>query len=368
MKIGFVVTDLFQMGGVERVVLLLSRIFCDILHHEVTIFSCLSRPGEGKLFFECPDKVKIVHLSKNLDPDSWLVKNSFSQKTFLKLRVLSELKKYQKDHPHDILISTICWCNCLLPFFGKPSKIIACDHCSFKFVPWLYRMVSRICYPHLDALVSLTERNLQLYTFVKKQKQFVVPNPCSFVSSEQSSCQKRQIICFARFTYQKGLDELLQIAATLKDQIPDWQISIYGSGEDENSLLDLRKNLNLEEFVHFHPATNQVKEKLCESSMYVMTSRFEGLPMTLIEAQLCGVPIVSYDCDCGPSDIINNDVDGCLIPYGNQEAFVQAVVKLANDEDLRRRFGAAAKINSQRFAPEKIAEIWQQLFDRLMQS
>ena len=114
MKIGIVVTDLFQLGGVERVVLLLSRIFCDILGHEVTIFSCLSSSGAGKLFFECPDQVKIVHLSENLDPDSRLVKNSFFTENFSQVpgfvgvEKISEKSSARYTDFHRMLVQLFC--------------------------------------------------------------------------------------------------------------------------------------------------------------------------------------------------------------------------------------------------------------------
>ena len=368
MKIGFVVTDLFQMGGVERVVLLLSRIFCEQLHHEVTIFSCLSRPGQGKLFFECPDKVKIVHLSENLDPDSWLVKNSFSQKTFLKFRVLSELKKYQKDHPHDILISTVCWCNCFVPFFARNAKTIACEHGSFSAVPLPYRWASRLFFRFSDAAVFLTAGNAENYTFVRQNKKFVIPNPLSFMPEQSSDCSAKRMISLTRFTHEKGNDMLLMIAAKLKNIIPDWRIDVFGAGADEELIKEQAEKLDLGGFLYFNTPTANAQAELLQSSLYILYSRSEGLPMVLLEAQTCGVPAISFACGHGPGAIINDNTDGLLVPPNDTDAFVQAVVKLANDEDLRRRFGSAAKINSQRFAPEKIAEIWQQLFDRLMQS
>lgn len=365
MKIGIIVTDLYQLGGVERVALLLGKIFTEFLQHEVTIFSCFTRPGKGSAFFECSDKIKIVHLSEKLDPESWLVKNSFSQKTLLKYRVLKELKKYLKDNPQNAVITTVCWCNCFISFFCKPAKAIGCDHGSFKAIPWIYRMLCRIFYRRLDVLLSLTGRNLQHYTFVNKRKQFVMPNPCSFSCDEQSSYQNKKIVCLARFSHEKGIDTLLYIAAKLKERIPDWTLDIYGSGEEKELLFDLSAKLNLQKFVNFHPATQQAKEKLCTSSIYVMSSRSEGLPMTLLEAQVCGLPIVSFDCDCGPSDIITDGVDGFLIPPGDLDGFADAVVKLANNEELRQKFGAAAKENSKRFSPEKISVLWKTMFDSL---
>ena len=365
MKIGIVVTDLFQLGGVERVALLLGKIFCGILHHEVTIFSCMSYPGQGKLYFECPDGIKIVHLSEKLDPDSWLVKSSFSQKTFLKYKVLSELKKYQKKNPQDILISTVCWSNCFLPFFKGKAKNIACEHGAFSAIPLPYRWASRLFFRFSDAVVLLTEGNAENYTFVRKNKKFVIPNPLSFMPEQTSNCSGKRILSLTRFTHEKGNDMLLTIAAELKKTIPDWRIDVFGAGQDEKILKSRAEKLGLENFIYFHTPTTNAEQEFLQSSVYILYSRSEGLPMVLLEAQACGVPAVSFACGHGPGAIITDNKNGFLISPGNINEFVQAVVKLARDEDLRRQFGAAAKLNSQRFAPEKIAEIWQNLFNDL---
>ena len=366
MKIGIIVTDLYQLGGVERVALLLGKIFTEILHHEVTIFSCLTRPGKGSAFFECSDKIKIVHLSEKLDPESWLVKSSFSQKTFLKFRILSELKKHCQNSAPDILISTVCWCNCFLPFYKNSAKNIACEHGSFSAIPLPYRWASWLFFRFSDAVVLLTESNAANYTFVKPEKRFVIPNMLSFVPEQVSTCTAKRILSLTRFTHEKGNDMLLEIAARLKKFIPDWQIDFFGAGTDEAILKARADELELNGFLHFHAPTANARQELLKSSIYILYSRSEGLPMVLLEAQACGVPAVSFACGHGPGAIISDNTDGILVPPENIDEFVQAVTTLANDEALRKKFGSAAKLNSQRFSPEKIAALWQSLFEKLL--
>ena len=365
MKIGFIIDNVYQLGGVERVASLLCRIFSENLQHEVTLFSTFTRPGEGSAVFEYSDKIRIVHLSEKLDPDSWLVKNSFSQKTLLKYAVLSQLKKQLKLHPQDILISTVCWCNCFLPFFKGKARNIACEHGSFDAIPTPYRWASKLFFRFSDAAVFLTAGNAGNYTFISPEKRFIIPNPLTFMPESSSDCTAKRILSLTRFTHEKGNDILLAIAAKLKEIIPDWQIDVFGAGSDEAAIKQRAAELDLNGFVHFHSPTANAAAELMNSSIYILYSRSEGLPMVLLEAQACGLPAVSFACGHGPGELINHNTNGVLVPPGDVDKFVQAVVKLANDENLRQKYGAAAKLNSQRFAPEKIAEKWQQLFDKL---
>ena len=368
MKIGFVVNDITQLGGVERVVAILSTCFAEKAGHEVTIFSCLSRQDNEEKYFDFSVKgISIIHLAKDIAPDSWIFKNPFSKPTFLKYLILKKIKSYLTNNPLEIIISTSCWSNCFLPFFSNGAKVVACDHGAFNFIPWIYRCISRICYPFADAVVSLTARNLKNYTFIKEDKKYIIPNMQSFFSDTVSLCENKTLITVTRFSYQKGVDTQLHIAARLKEQLPDWRMDIYGAGEDEEKLLALRKKLDLEDFVHFYPPTTEIKEKLCNAGIYILSSRFEGLPMVLLEAQICGLPSVAFDCDCGPADIISDGEDGYLIPQNDIDAFANAVVKLAKNDKLRKAFGKQAKKNSERFAPEKILQMWQTLFTKLVE-
>ncbi len=366
MKIAFVMTDINQLGGVERVVALLSEIFVEKLGHQVTILSCESRYTNTETPITYPfDKIKVVHLSQQWDSDSFVINNSLSQKTLFKYCLLRNIKQYLRKNPQDIILGTVCWQNCFLPFFSNGAKVAACDHGAFNFIPWIYRMIARICYPFCDALISLTNGNLSHYSFMPDNKKFVIPNPVSFCTDKRSSCENKSFLTLARFTEEKGLDIQLQIAAKIKDHLPDWRMDIYGEGEDEEKLKCLSKQLGLENFVCFHPATHQVEEKLLQSSIYVMSSLHEGFGMVLLESQICGVPPVSFDCTYGPSDIITDGKDGFLIPMGDTDLFAQKLILLARDEKLRKEMGKNAQISSLRFSEDKIAKLWQNLFEKL---
>ena len=365
MKIGIVIDNVYQVGGVERVASLLCRMFSENLQHEVTLFSTFTRPGEGLPAFKYSDQIRIVHLSENIDKNSWLVTNSFSQKTFLKYAVLSQLKKQLKNHPQDILISTVCWCNCFLPFFKGKAKNIACEHVSFEAIPLLYRWASRLFFRFSDAAVFLTQGNAEKYTFMPAEKRFVIPNALSFMPEKSSDCTAKRIISLTRFSHEKGNDILLEIAARLKNLIPDWHIDVFGAGSEEAELKKHAQKLNLDDFLTFNAPTANAAEELLTSSIYLLYSRSEGLPMALLEAQSCGLPAVSFACGYGPGAIITNNVDGFLIAPGNIDDYVQAVVTLAHDDELRKKFGATARLNSQRFTPERIAAMWKDLFEKL---
>ena len=97
-----------------------------------------------------------------------------------------------------------------------------------------------------------------------------------------------------------------------------------------------------------------------------MSSRYEGLPMVLLEAQAAGLPIVSFDCKCGPKDVIENGVDGFLVEDGDIEQLAQKLVVLMQDANLRKQMGSAAYAHSERYSEERIMKQWTDLFDEVM--
>lgn len=124
--------------------------------------------------------------------------------------------------------------------------------------------------------------------------------------------------------------------------------------------------LGLEKSFLLKGAVKNIQDKYLESSIYIMSSRYEGLPMVLLEAMACGLPVVSFDCPCGPKDIIRDNEDGFIIKFGNIEKMAEKIEELIFNEEKRKLFGKNAKNNVRRFSENEIMNRWKELFENLI--
>ena len=216
-----------------------------------------------------------------------------------------------------------------------------------------------------DRFVVLTEEDATLWGALPNLR--VIPNPLPFYSDSPSDCSAHQLLAMGRYDEQKHFDLLIDLWAQLAPDYPDWRLVIAGDGKLRPELTAQVERLGLKSVELMRP-THQVQELYRASSIYTMTSRYEGLPMVLIEAQQMGLPIVSFACPCGPRDVITDGVDGYLLEVGDHAGFIQALRRLMDSEAERQRMGAAARIASERYDLEHIMKSWLALFDELVHS
>lgn len=194
----------------------------------------------------------------------------------------------------------------------------------------------------------------------------VIPNPLSFFPDESATLTNKKVIAVGKQSFQKGYDRLLQSWKIVQTHCPDWQLSIYGKLDASQGLEQQAQALGIADSVTFYEPEKDIQAKYLESSLYVFPSRFEGFGMVLIEAMACGVPCVSYDCPCGPRDIITEGSDGYLIENGNIDQFATKMLTLLQNDDLRNQMGKNAKQNVKRYLPEIIVKQWDELFKSLV--
>jgi len=195
----------------------------------------------------------------------------------------------------------------------------------------------------------------------------VIPNALSFYPETISSCEKKRAIAVGRLVYEKGFDILIDIWATLAKHLPDWELNIFGSGNQKEALQTRIKSLKLESAVHIHEPVKDIIGQYLEHSMLLFPSRYlEALPMALLEAESCGLPLVAFDAPCGPKDIIEDGKNGFLIPAGDNEAFAKRIIELAQSENLRKSMGKTARNHSLQYNEERIMKEWLDLFSRLL--
>ena len=220
---------------------------------------------------------------------------------------------------------------------------------------------------HYDRFVVLTEEDRTAWQRPGVDNIVVIPNAQTFPCTVQATLDHRRVIALGRNTPQKQFDALLRAWSLVAGRNPGWRLAIIGSG-DKQDLARLADRLGISASVDLGEATRDVQGELLRSSAFALTSRYEGLPMILIEAMSCGVPVVSFACRSGPTDIIRDGQDGFLVPAGDVAGFARRLQALMSDPALRQAMGDAAFHNVRRFDEATVMHQWLDLFERLVRT
>ena len=376
-KIVYCTPALYMAGGVERVLTLKANYFAEHYGYDITI---ILTEGEGKsLFYPLSKNVKVVNLNIGFE-ELWTC--SFIKKIFVYLKKQYLFKKLLKQElmriRPDITVSLLRREINFLTSIKDGSKKIGelhvnranyrnFEHGDTNVIKdlfarfWMRSLVSKL--KRLDKFVVLTEEDF--YNWPELNNVVVIPDPLTFSSSTYSPLTEKRVIAVGRYVYQKGFDLLLKAWAIVEKECPDWMLTIVGQGERSQyeTLIDElkidRNNCKL-----LGPA-EQIQDEYMNSSLLVMSSRFEGFGMVLIEAMTCGLPVISFDCPCGPKDIIQDHVDGLLVEKGNIDKLAEAIIWMIQHPEQRKAMATKAIENVQRFRMDQIAEQWKSLFTAL---
>ena len=172
--------------------------------------------------------------------------------------------------------------------------------------------------------------------------------------------REKTVIAVGRVTEVKRFDLLTEQFINMHPQAPDWKLKIIGDGEDMPKLRKLVADNQAEGYIELCGKKDNflVEQEMCKASIFAMSSRSEGLPYVLLEAQSCGLPIVAYDVRVGPGFIVHDGVDGFLVKEGDRQAYEDALLRLINDETLRQNMGAEALKCTAAFSKESVAKKW----------
>ncbi|WP_406333518.1 glycosyltransferase family 4 protein [Streptomyces sp. NBC_00203] len=224
----------------------------------------------------------------------------------------------------------------------------------------------RETYPRLDAVAVLTERDREEYEGLLPGTRVVrIPNAVHSLDQVPALPQSKIAVAAGRLFPQKGFDMLIPAWAKLVESYPDWQLRIYGSGEKKAKLRALIEEHHLYNHVFLMGHTDRLDDELAKASFYVLSSRFEGLPMVMIEAMSHSLPVVSFDCPTGPADVLTHGVDGLLVPPEDPDALADAMARLMADERLRAAMGVAAVLTAASYGPDAVHHRWEALFTEL---
>lgn len=182
----------------------------------------------------------------------------------------------------------------------------------------------------------------------------------------RAKLESKTAIAVGRLTYQKGYDRLIKAWKIVAEEYPDWHLNIYGDGELYNELLEEIQKEDLLNKITLNASVSDIESVYLNSSFLILSSRYEGLPMVLLEAFAYGLPVVSYTCKCGPRDVISNMIDGLLIEEGDIMALANGIKQMISDSSLRKNMGKNALQKSKKFSQNVVMNQWVTLFENLI--
>jgi glycosyltransferase involved in cell wall biosynthesis len=280
------------------------------------------------------------------------------------------LLRFLRSVRDGVLVSTRPGLNMAVARFVRPSVVrVGQEHMNLhrhrKYRPELLESMAGH-YGRLDAFVTLTDGDADAYRALlgSRVRILAIPNAVP-PPGVRADLDGKLVAAAGRLTGQKGFDRLIRAFRKVADQRPDWHLRIFGQGDGQAALQTLIDDLDLAGNVRLMGFTTRLPHEMASASIYAMSSRFEGFPMVLLEAMACGLPPVSFDCPTGPRDLIDDGLDGVLIPNGDVDAFATGLLGLMENDPKRRAMGAAALGKSQQFTPTAIAQRWTDLFTAL---
>ncbi|MDG9715415.1 glycosyltransferase family 4 protein [Streptomyces sp. DH24] len=240
------------------------------------------------------------------------------------------------------------------------------EHLTLDNHPARLRTTMRRAYRGLDVLTTVTEADAAAYRRKMRLpgvRVEALPNSVPDAALPAADGDAKVVIAAGRLVPVKRYDLLVDAFSLVAAEHPDWQLRIYGKGEEHARLRHLIHRLDLCDNALLMGAAAPMEAEWVKGSIGVAASSFEPFGMTIVEAMRCGLPVVSTDCPHGPREIIEDGVDGRLVPVGDRDALGGALLELVRDDERRRRMGAAAVRNAARFAPVPVVEQAERLIE-----
>lgn len=359
-KICFLVEYLTYIGGGERVYTNLANTFIKN-GYEVTILSIES--GE-KTYYPLDKNIKIKSL-KIRKEKYYNEKNRKVKDAIYTLHIKRSIEKELKECSYNAVISIGCNMNLILSLIKvKDILKIGTEHTGYNSVNLILKIARKILYKSLDKLIILTEIDKNNYKkFLHQSKIEIIPNQLTFYPPVCAELKNKKIVNVGSLSYSKNQEKLLELFKRFSEISKEWTLDIYGSGKLKIELENKIKDLGLENKVFLKGNTEKIKEVLLDASIFCLTSRYEGFPMVLLEAMACGLPCVAFDCPTGPKEIVINNKTGFLVGVGDDKTYLEKMIILSENIDLRLKMGQESRKKSLYYSEEEVFKQWKKILD-----
>lgn len=377
MKIVYIIGGLHAPNGMSQV--LSQKVNYLAKHTDNEIYIVLTEKANQPFYYQLEKNVNIINFDLNFDE---LDTMPVIRKMFFYIQKQQKYKRLLSDYltglKADIVVSAMRRDINFLNDIKDGSRKIGEMHfnksnyrefnkpflpqCLNEFITdkWRGKLIKEI--KRLNKFIVLTHEDKN--EWFELDNIAVIPNPISCLPDKVSVCTNPKVIAAGRYTWQKGFDMLIESWTLVNQKYPDWELHIYGTGDNQTYQSSADKK-GLNKSVICHTSTSVLMEKFQDSSIFVLSSRYEGFGLVIVEAMGTGLPCVSFACPCGPKDIIADGKNGYLVEPNNVEALAERICHLIENGGLRKEMGKNARKRAEDFTEEKIMRQWIDLFENI---
>lgn len=359
-KIAYIVDGMYNSAGMERVITTKANALCQWF--DITI---ITRDQQGRQpFFPLDARIRMVDVGAR-DKHTYRMK----------------LEPLLKQEHFDICISTGGLEFYFLYAIHDGSRKIFEFHFSYDISRvwmgpqmhgiklWLFSNLQkwrriRIA-RHYDYMVVLCKADYQKWRRWCPQVSYIY-NPLTIAPTANSPCTSPCAIAVGRLDYQKGFDMLIRVWERAHQAHADWQLRIYGEGDQHEALQRQIDQAGLYDVVTLCGRTEDITKAYNSGSIFVLSSRDEAFGLVITEAEACGLPIVTFDCPSAPAELVKDSTNGFIVPLGDEEAMADCICRLIEDASLRKEFGKASVAFAKQFHVDNIAKQWKELFEETL--
>jgi len=370
MRIVYNIPGTWRSGGMERV--LSGKVNWLVSHgHDVTVITTDQRGHDP--FYPLDSRVRCLDLGIDYETNNGSsLLDKLLHFPYKQWKHRKKLKKVLSSIVPDVTVSMFCNDAPLIPSLPEAGKKVLEVHFSrdkrlqfrrgglWSLVDKARNVKDGKTARLYDRFVVLTEEDRP--SWGELENILVIPNPSPFRVPHPNCLDSKVVFSAGRLGFQKGYERLIDAWSAIVDRFPDWKLIIAGEGEEKDKLESQIRECGMERSVSLIGATNDIRACYEKASVVALSSRFEGLPMLLLEAQSFGLPLVAFQCKCGPKDIITDGVDGFLVPEGDSKALSQKLATVMADDKLRNSMGKAAYKSSFKYDEDVIMNQWERLF------
>ena len=350
--------DITRSGGTERVAVQIANALREDNRYEICFMSLTEQ--QKKPFYPLHPDIERFRLGKKwINPGPGY------------LPLIGRLRKFLKDRQIDIIIDI----DIVLDVLSLPAsrwmktKVVSWEHfnCEFEQQILYRRLISRLTVHFADYIITLTEKDKDNYGKIlgRRTRISAIYNMVPKMKRHEEVLRENWIVTAGRLTYQKGIEYLAEIAVPVLKKHRDWKWLVLGDGEDRAILEQAVSENKLEDQLILKGTVDQVEWYLDRAKLFVLTSRYEGFGMCLVEALQMQVPCVSFDVKIGPSEIIADGQNGILIPPFACEQMVREINSLIENPGRLERMDENTTIGFERYQDAYIIEKWKNILDNL---